>query len=129
MAGLPKRFRHSRRKGGGIPANGMSVMRPGPFGNPFAFKPDADPIKPKDRYEAVLLYGLALNDQWDGRLSNKKIEAPNTHVVNRLRAAVREKLLVLLCVEHLSCMCPANQDCHVDALIRWLTDRVFGGRS
>ena len=123
MAGLPSRFRHTRQKGGGLPPNAMSIMRPGPFGNPFEIK---DGAKPKDRYEAVLAYLSVLRGDHAIKLRNPKIVEPKAAQMNRLRTAVQDKLLVLLCVEHLSCMCKAGETCHVDSMIIYLRDRVFG---
>ena len=94
MSNNPQRVQLSRRKGWRMPADTVTVARPGPWGNPFRVGdagPDGRPIATRD--EAVALYRKLVTGPPPGR-SYEELRGRN-----------------------LACWCPLDGPCHADVLL------------
>lgn len=78
-----------------IPAGAVSVMRPGPFGNPYMIGPDGDRDEVIRKFEIDFLERIRLDEKF-------KVKAL------KLRSAA-----ALVC-------CCAPLKCHADVIARWL---------
>ena len=93
---MPIRIRRKRTKGWKMPANAVSVTRPGKWGNPFRVG-ITRPLDCNDASEAVMEFRVWLT------------QAPNGQ---KLAADLHE-----LRGKDLACFCPLDQPCHADVLL------------
>jgi hypothetical protein len=100
----PKRIQRKRTKGWRMPANTVSVTRPGPFGNPFVVGKDCD-----QPGEAVELFRRTMQLAADGHDFGE-----NEHGLNCLEIY---RHLDWLCGKNLACYCPFDKPCHADVLL------------
>lgn len=91
--GGPLRVQRRRTKGWTMPANTVSVCRPGKWGNPYKVGDLASTGFPLDIDEVLELYEYKVVKYLSGEL-------------NQLRG------------KNLACFCPLNQKCHADVLLR-----------
>lgn len=101
----PQRVQLSRKKGWRMPANTISVARPGRWGNPFSVLPELAPGTPAGRYiamptveEAVAAYRRWLQDDPAGR-----------QIARDAQAALRGR--------DLACWCRLDSPCHAQVLL------------
>lgn len=109
----PVRVQRRRLKGWRMPANTVSVCRPGPFGNPF--KPAecrsagfvGTDLEIKQRCVDAFRAWLTHKDGW----LNWSGEEAETR-----KAAILQSLTSLR-GKNLACFCPLDQPCHADVLL------------
>lgn len=87
---IPRRIQRKRTKGWRMPANTVSVCRPGKWGNPFRVGPDCDPEQAVNAFE------------WWIREQGGKSLLRDLH---ELRG------------KNLACWCPLGEPCHADVLL------------
>lgn len=101
---MPKRIQRKRTKGWRMPANAVSVTRPGPWGNPFRV---GDPIDEDDpdgeKFESV-------EDVLEAYECWVCFGGPLPHTVEELRG------------KDLACYCRLDQPCHADLLLQWANE-------
>lgn len=103
---MPKRIQLRRVKGWRLPANAISVARPGPWGNPFVIGRDGT------REECIALYAALLA----GAISTtaKATEAQQRKVQEHAMRHLAE-----LRGKDLACWCRLDgRPCHADVLLR-----------
>lgn len=111
----PRRIQRKRAKGWKMPANTVSICRPGAFGNPFtvalaleseyvATESDAVPFV-VECFDDWLSGGRSGRDWWQGAESDKR------------RAEILRRLPELR-GKSLACFCPEGSPCHGDVLLR-----------
>lgn len=81
-----------------MPANTVSVTRPGKWGNPFSFHPEEG-----GNAEAVKYFREWLDGKWPGTEPER-------------RAWILENIQTLK-GKNLACYCPLDKPCHADVLI------------
>jgi len=120
---MAKRIQRKRVKGWKMPANAVSVTRPGRYGNPYTVRPIGltewivyewdEMVGTKTRVRA-----LALAECLD--LYRKWVE---------LQVALEPDFLAPLRGKDLACFCPLDQPCHADTLIEFANQEqeVQGG--
>ena len=89
-ATMPQRIQRHRREGWRLPANTVSVTRPGRWGNPFGIGKDGDRVQVVQRFETYARDRLAKEPGWLDPLREKD----------------------------LACWCPPGEACHADILLR-----------
>ena len=101
----PQRVQLSRKKGGRMPPDTISVARPGRWGNPFSVLPELAPGTPSGRYvampsveAAVSAYRRWLDEDPAGR-----------QLAQEAKAALRGR--------HLACWCRLDSPCHAEVLL------------
>jgi hypothetical protein len=87
---MPQRIQRRRRKGWRLPANAVSVTRPGCWGNPFRIGQDGDRAKVLALFETYARDRLAKEPGWLEPLRGKD----------------------------LACWCAEGDACHADMLLR-----------
>lgn len=103
---MPTRLQLRRVKGWRLPANAVSVARPGPWGNPFVVGRDGT------REECIALYAALL----DGRIC-ETTAAPVTQQRKVQEHAAAH--LADLRGKDLACWCPLDgRPCHAEVLLR-----------
>lgn len=95
---IPTRIQRRRTKGWRMPADTVSVCRPGPFGNPFGVHPDEGGAA-----AAVRLYSEWIRGDWPGTEPQRRRDLI--------------KKLPTLRGKNLACFCPLDQPCHADVLL------------
>lgn len=121
-AGLPARRKITRKPGGGLPPDGVGVMRPRPYGNPFALPPKPTPA---DREQVVAMYRAALAGTPVPPCPAGRVTDPGPEHHARVRAAARAYTPILAAAKYLGCACPADRPCHADEIVAWLRRTLF----
>ena len=102
---MPKRIQRKRTKGWRVPANCVSVTRPGKFGNPFSVLPNA---RPGARVGGAIGY-FAVQTTEDAIECYREAEilrlADEPHFLDELRG------------KDLACFCKLDEPCHADVLL------------
>jgi hypothetical protein len=116
----PRRVQLSRKKGWRMPANTVSVARPGRWGNPFTVEIVGSADLAVDLFRDVMTWGFdpfklkfltdaefntvhTAKEAWSKRLGFR---------LEHLAGAQRE-----LRGKNLACWCPLDQPCHADILL------------
>ena len=94
---MPERIQRKRSKGWRMPANTVSVCRPGQWGNPYRGYPAG---------EAVELFRLTVTCGAHRTKAAKKDAEARAEFI---KAGLRGK--------NLACWCPLDQPCHADVLL------------
>lgn len=109
----PRRVQLSRKKGWRMPANTVSVSRPGLFGNPFMHEDRAEAVK------AFRLYCRGGTQAFE--MGPGKLQFAADMNVNSLHHAwpewLRTEGLPKLRGKNLACWCPLDAPCHADVLL------------
>lgn len=104
---MPSRQQRRRTKGWRMPANGVSITRPGPWGNPFRV------VTGTGRFRiAALKAGFC-------RTAEEAITKFREYAMERLER--EPDWLDPLRGKDLYCFCPLGQPCHGDVLLELLT--------
>lgn len=96
----PQRVQRKRSKGYRLPANTVSVTRPGIFGNPFTGP------------EAVALFRAFL----EGGTIVAQGDPESLQAMEETRATILRRLPELR-GKNLACYCPLDKPCHADVLL------------
>jgi hypothetical protein len=88
---MPQRIQRKRIKGWRLPANAVSVTRPGRWGNPFAIGKDGDRAQVLRRFETYARDRMAKEPGWLEPLRGKD----------------------------LACFCSEGEACHADMLLQF----------
>lgn len=89
----PKRIQRKRTKGWRMPANTVSVTRPGRWGNPFKFDENSDAAWCVCRFRDWLLFSE--QGQFVAKAARRELRGKN-----------------------LACWCAEDQPCHADVLLQ-----------
>ncbi|PHN06966.1 DUF4326 domain-containing protein [Flavilitoribacter nigricans] len=101
----PKRIQRKRVRGWKMPANAVSVTRPGRFGNPF-------PAEKFGRERSIEMFRDLLNGKWYSDMHPYGNEYINKH------GLPSHKLIkAFLGGKDLACWCKEGDPCHADVLI------------
>ncbi len=115
----PRRVQLSRKKGGRMPENTVSVARPGRWGNPFG-------IANYGLRQSLEMFHRSMHGVWSPYglpedWSDEKFSiAYRSHIAfcNRLGSMVPiERAKRELHGKNLACWCPPEQPCHADILL------------
>jgi hypothetical protein len=98
----PKRVQRKRTKGWRMPANTVSVSRPGPWGNPFV-------VNPRCRPGSGGSYQINVPTVEDAVACFREMIALKPELVTEARKQLRGK--------NLACFCALDQPCHADVLL------------
>lgn len=117
---MPERVQLSRRKGWRMPANTVSVVRPGRLGNPFtvaaaidsgyATKENAGAFVVECFRDWLTQRSKANADWWTGPESDRR-RAEIIGLLGDLRG------------KNLACWCPLGRPCHADVLLELANGR------
>lgn len=101
---MPERIQRKRTKGWKMPANTVSVTRPGPYGNPYRVGVHGT------AQECVDQYRLA----WEATFRSSQM-----HPRHPLMPFGKPVYLGPLRGKNLACFCPLDQPCHADVLLEF----------
>lgn len=106
---MAKRFQLRRTKGWRMPPNSVKCSRPGPYGNPFTWDPNA---------------GITVSTLKDGKWTSRpqtKADVVRSFALHleRDNPALRRRICEELPGKDLGCWCAVDDpDCHVDVILR-----------
>ncbi|WP_109046732.1 DUF4326 domain-containing protein [Azospirillum sp. TSA6c] len=113
----PRRIQRKRTKGWKMPANTVSVTRPGDFGNPFAVTKYRNVTDARDEWW-VETSAHAWRFKTKEEAASGAVQLFEAWLNQPQQRHFRDRAAFALRGKNLACFCPEGSPCHGDVLLR-----------